>query len=144
MARTKQTARSDTETKKQVSTKKSSLTKKSVETKNPEIKKAHRFRPGTVALRRIHKEQKKTDAIVRTSPLRRLMRARLNTDLTEGQKGFHLSPSAVAAMSEIVDCTLLRLLNNSQKVASHNGDRITIYPEDVKLASDLTGVKHYM
>lgn len=140
MARTKQVARKSAETtevKKQV-------TKKTAESKKPEIKKAHRFRPGTVALRRIHKEQKKSDPIVRTSPLRRLMRERLNAELAEGQKGFHLSPSAVAAMSEIVDAALLKLLGNSQKVASHNGDRITIYPKDVKLAADLTGVKNYM
>nr|QYA18687.1 histone H3 [Clandestinovirus] len=136
MARTKQVARKETTPKK--------VEKAAAEIKKPEIKKPHRYRPGTVALRRIHKEQKKYDSIVRTSPLRRLMRERLNTDLAEGQKGFHLSPSAVAAMSEIVDSTLLKLLHQSQKVASHNGDRITIFPKDVKLAADLTGVKKYL
>lgn len=38
------------------------------------IKKVHRFRPGTVALREIRKYQKSTDLLIRRLPFQRLVR----------------------------------------------------------------------
>jgi histone H3 len=38
------------------------------------VKKPHRFRPGTVALREIRKYQKSTDLLIRKLPFQRLVR----------------------------------------------------------------------
>lgn len=73
MARTKQTARKNTGGKaprKQISTK---AARKSAPTCNG-IKKPHRFKPGTVALREIRKYQKSTDLLIRKLPFQRLVK----------------------------------------------------------------------
>ena len=73
MARTKQTARKSTGGKaprKQLATK---AARKGVPG-NGGVKKPHRFRPGTVALREIRKYQKSTELLIRKLPFQRLVR----------------------------------------------------------------------
>ncbi|KAL7445810.1 hypothetical protein ACHAXM_011381 [Skeletonema potamos] len=73
MARTKQTARKSTGGKaprKQLATK---AARKSTPSAGG-VKKPHRFRPGTVALREIRRYQKSTDLIIRKAPFQRLVR----------------------------------------------------------------------
>jgi histone H3 len=73
MARTKQTARKSIGGKaprKQLQTK---VAKKSAPSTGG-IKKPHRYRPGTVALREIRKYQKSTDLLIRKLPFQRLVR----------------------------------------------------------------------
>ena len=45
------------------------------------VKKPHRFRPGTVALREIRKYQKSTDLLIRKLPFQRIVK-----DITQGYK----------------------------------------------------------
>lgn len=74
MARTKQTARKSTAQKvprKQLVAQKISRMTAPVTTG---VKKPHRFRPGTVALREIRKYQKSTDLLIRKLPFQRLVR----------------------------------------------------------------------
>eukprot|EP00804_Cyclotella_cryptica_P018381 CCRYP_020374-RA/>CCRYP_020374-RA protein AED:0.24 eAED:0.24 QI:0/-1/0/1/-1/1/1/0/77 len=73
MARTKRTARKSTGGKapqKQLATK---AARKSAPAAGG-CKKPHRYRPGTVALREIHKYQKSTDLLIRKSPFQRFLR----------------------------------------------------------------------
>src|ERR1700677_3239076 len=73
MARTKQTARKSTGGKaprKQLATK---AARKSAPSTGG-IKKPHRFRPGTVALREIRRYQKSTELLIRKLPFQRLVR----------------------------------------------------------------------
>ena len=73
MARTKQTARKSTGGKaprKQLATK---AARKSAPTAGG-VKKPHRYRPDTVALREIRKYQKSTELLVRKLPFQRLVR----------------------------------------------------------------------
>src|SRR5580692_752679 len=73
MARTKQTARKSTGGKaprKQLATK---AARKSAPSTGG-IKKPHRYRPGTVALREIRKYQKSTELLIRKLPFQRLVR----------------------------------------------------------------------
>jgi histone H3 len=73
MARTKQTARRSTGGKaprKQLATK---AARKVAPTAGG-VKKRHRYRPGTVALREIRKYQKSTDLLIRKAPFQRLVR----------------------------------------------------------------------
>ena len=74
MARTKQTARKSTAQKvprKQLVAQK--IARKSAPTTTG-IKKPHRFKPGTVALREIRKYQKSTELLIRKLPFQRLIR----------------------------------------------------------------------
>jgi histone H3 len=78
MARTKQTARKNTGAKaprKQLANK---AARKTAAVSNPSgpggVKKPHRFRPGTVALREIRKFQKSTELLIRKLPFQRLVR----------------------------------------------------------------------
>lgn len=73
MARTKQTARKSTAQKvprKLVAQKIARMTAPVT----TGVKKPHRFRPGTVALREIRKYQKSTDLLIRKLPFQRLVR----------------------------------------------------------------------
>merc|ERR1711898_58151 len=70
-ARTKHTARKSTAAK----TPKKTMASKTKTTKAPGgVKRAHRFRPGTVALRHIRKYQKSTELLIRKLPFQRLVR----------------------------------------------------------------------
>uniref|UniRef100_A0A0W0EV12 Histone H3 n=1 Tax=Moniliophthora roreri TaxID=221103 RepID=A0A0W0EV12_MONRR len=75
MARTKQTARKSTGGKaprKQLAAKSSA--RKSTAGAAGGVKKPHRFRPGTVALREIRRYQKSTELLIRKLPFQRLVR----------------------------------------------------------------------
>ena len=68
MARTKQTARKNTGAKaprKQLANK---AARKTAHVQAGGVKKAHKFRPGTVALREIRKFQKSTELLIRKLP----------------------------------------------------------------------------
>uniref|UniRef100_A0AC34FKU7 Histone H3 n=2 Tax=Panagrolaimus sp. ES5 TaxID=591445 RepID=A0AC34FKU7_9BILA len=74
MARTKQTARKSTGGKaprKQLATK---AARKSAVGASGGVKKPHRYRPGTVALREIRRYQKSTELLLRKLPFQRLVR----------------------------------------------------------------------
>jgi histone H3 len=61
------------------------------------VKKTHRFRPGTVALREIRKYQKSTELLIRKLPFQRLVREiarELKSDL-------RFQASAIAALQEV-------------------------------------------
>ncbi|KAI6096777.1 histone-fold-containing protein [Pisolithus croceorrhizus] len=75
MARTKQTARKTTGGKaprKQLATK--AARKTAAQAPTGGVKKPHRFRPGTVALREIRRYQKSTELLIRKLPFQRLVR----------------------------------------------------------------------
>lgn len=74
MARTKQTARKTTGSK---APRKQLLASKAARKAAPAtggVKKPHRFRPGTVALREIRRYQKSTELLMRKAPFQRLVR----------------------------------------------------------------------
>jgi histone H3/H4 len=73
MARTKQTARKSTggvAPRSQLATKAARLSAPDI----GQVKKPHRYRPGTVALREIRRYQKSTDLLIRKLPFQRLVR----------------------------------------------------------------------
>merc|ERR1712130_274433 len=75
MARTKQTARKSTGGKaprKQLASKAARKSAKQPNTGG--LKKPHRYKPGTVALREIRKYQKSTELLIRKLPFQRLVR----------------------------------------------------------------------
>ncbi|KAF7057258.1 hypothetical protein CFC21_064565 [Triticum aestivum] len=76
MARTKQTARKSTGGKaprKQLATRFVTAARKSAPTTGG-VKKPHRYRPGTIALREIRKYKKSMELLIRKLPFQRLVR----------------------------------------------------------------------
>lgn len=104
MARTKQTARKSTGGKaprKQLATK---AARKS-QPATGGVKKPHRFRPGTVALREIRRFQKSTDLLIRRLPFQRLVREIAQ----EFKSDLRFQSSAVQAIQEAAEAYLVGL-----------------------------------
>lgn len=98
------------------------------------VKKAHRWRPGTVALREIRKFQKGTELLIRKAPFQRLVR-----ELATSQKeGLRFQSSAVLAIQEATESYMISLLSDTNLCAIHTR-RVTIMQRDVKLARRLRG-----
>ena len=127
MARTKQTARKSTGGKaprKMLATK---AARKSAPAPGG-IKKPHRYRPGTVALREIRKYQKSTEFLIRKAPFQRLVR-----EITQGHKGdLRFQSSALGASQEASEAYLVGLFEDTNLCAIH-AKRVTIMPKDIQL-----------
>ena len=135
MARTKQTARKSTGGKaprQQLATK---AARKSAPATGG-VKKPHRYRPGTVALREIRRYQKSTDLLIRKAPFQRLVR-----EIAEGIKpDLRFQSTAVLALQEAAEAYLTTLFEESNLCAIH-AKRVTIMPVDMRLARLLRGEK---
>lgn len=131
MARTKQTAR------KTNPNSKDSQAKKKAAYKGPKaggVKKPHRYRPGTVALREIRKYQKSTELLIRKLPFQRLVKEitqDFNTDL-------QFQSAALEALQEAAEAYLVGLFEDVNLCAIH-AKRVTIMPKDVQLARRIRG-----
>ncbi|CAF3369409.1 unnamed protein product [Rotaria sp. Silwood1] len=114
MARTKQTARKSTGGKaprKQLATK---AARKSAPATGG-IKKPHRFRPGTVALREIRRYQKSTELLIRKLPFQRLVREIAQDFKTD----LRFQSSAVMALQEACESYLVGLFEDTNLCAIH-------------------------
>ena len=143
MARTKQTARKSGSGGKaprsggQIATKVSLATKaarKAATTMTGGVKKPHRYRPGTVALREIRRYQKSTELLLRKLPFQRLVREvaqEYKTDL-------RFQSSAVMALQEAAEAYLVGLFEDTNLCAIH-AKRVTIMPKDIQLARRIRG-----
>ncbi|SBS94521.1 histone H3 variant, putative [Plasmodium ovale curtisi] len=128
MARTKQTARKSTGGKAPRKQLASKAARKSAPVSTG-IKKPHRYRPGTVALREIRKFQKSTDLLIRKLPFQRLVREiaqEYKTDL-------RFQSQAVLALQEAAEAYLVGLFEDTNLCAIH-AKRVTIMPKDIQLA----------
>jgi len=133
MARTKQTARKSTGGKaprKQLATK---AARKSAPATGG-VKKPHRYRPGTVALREIRKYQKSTELLIRKLPFQRLVREIAQDFKTD----LRFQSSAVLALQEACEAYLVGLFEDTNLCAIH-AKRVTIMPKDIQLARRIRG-----
>ena len=139
MARTKQTARKSTGGKaprKQLATK---AARKSAPAAGG-VKKPHRYRPGTVALREIRKYQKSTELLMRKLPFQRLVREVAN-DVAAGTRfpeGPRWQSQAVVALQEAAEAYLVSLFEDSNLEAIH-AKRVTIQAKDIQIARRIRG-----
>jgi histone H3 len=137
MARTKQTARKQTPPagkapRKQIGSK---AARKSAPIQGG-VKKPHRYRPGTVALREIRKFQKSTDLLIRKLPFQRVVREiaqQFKSDL-------RFQSQAVLALQEACEAYLVGLFEDTNLCAIH-AKRVTIMPKDMQLARRIRGEK---
>ena len=133
MARTKQTARKSTGGKapqKQLATKAERMSAPVA----GGVKKPHRYRPGTVALREIRKYQKSTELLMRKLPFQRLVR-----EIAENFKpDLRFQSTAILALQEAAEAYLTGLFEDANLCAIH-AKRVTIMPRDFLLARRIRG-----
>jgi histone H3 len=109
-----------------------SATKKTSMPKKPSsngVKKPHRFKPGTVALREIRRQQKSTELLFRRLPFRRL----ILEIMQEFKDDLHLSQSARIIIQVISEAYLIDLMEMANLCALH-AKRVTVMPKDIQLA----------
>ncbi|KAH8233823.1 hypothetical protein KR038_000749 [Drosophila bunnanda] len=133
MARTKQTARKSTGGK---------VARKPETTRAPKktasdgggLKKPHRYRPGTVALREIRRYQKSTELLIRRLPFQRLVRS-IAAELTPDLR---FQTAALECLQEASEAYLVGLFEDTNLCAIH-AKRVTIMPKDIQLARRIRG-----
>lgn len=124
MARTKQTARRSTGGK---SPKRSFVTKSGRSFAFiGAVKKAHRYRPGTVALREIRKFQKSTNTLIPKANFQRVVKEigyEIKSDL-------RFTSVAMLALHEAAEDYLVKVFDNSNQLAIH-AKRVSIVSKDI-------------
>ncbi|EGG19135.1 histone H3 domain-containing protein [Cavenderia fasciculata] len=133
MARTKHTARKSTGAKvprKHLSSK-SALTNMGGA---PGIKKTHRYRPGTVALREIRRYQKSSELLIKKLPFQRLVREIAQ----EFKSDLRFQSAAIQALQEASESYLVGLFEDTNLCAIH-AKRVTIMTKDISLARRIRG-----
>jgi len=151
MARTKQTARKNPAQTNSKATKaagknkgsagsgvkkRGNLDPKAASTTNPngKVKRPHRYRPGTVALREIRRYQKSSDLLLRKLPFQRLVR-----EIAQGFKNdLRFQSTAITALQEASEAYLVSLFEDTNLCAIHC-KRVTIMPKDIQLARRIRG-----
>jgi histone H3 len=105
--------------------------------KNPSIvgvKKPHRFRPGTVALREIRRYQRSTELLIRLAPFQRLIR-----EISQKFKSnLRFQAASLAVLQEAAESYLVGLFEDTNLCCIH-AKRVTIMPRDIQLARRIRG-----
>ena len=133
MARTKQTARKSTGGK----APRKALCTKAARKGAPAhggVKKAHRYRPGTVALREIRRFQKTTELFIRKRCFQRFVR-----EIAQDFKSdLRFQSFAIQALHEAAEAYLVSLFEDTNLCAIH-AKRVTVMPRDMELARRIRG-----
>ncbi|KAF0719316.1 Aste57867_1129 [Aphanomyces stellatus] len=96
------------------------------------VKKPHRYRPGTVAIRDIRRYQKSTELLIRKIPFQRLVR-----EIAQNVRlDLRFQGSALIALQESAEAYLVSLFADSYLCAMH-AKRVTLMPRDIILARRL-------
>jgi len=100
------------------------------------VKKPHRYRPGTVALREIRKYQKSTNLLIPRTAMARVIR-----EITQDYKcDMRYQASAISALHEAAETHLITMFEHAQLLAVH-AKRITINPKDIQLSRRILGLR---
>jgi histone H3 len=134
MARTKQTAKKSTGGKAPRKTLATKAKNPRASQSNEGVKKPHRYRPGTVALREIRRYQKTVDLLIRKLPFQRLVREIAQDFITD----LRFQSSALDALQEASEAYLVSLFEDTNLCAIH-AKRVTIMPKDIQLARRIRG-----
>ena len=136
MARTKQTARLSTGGK---GAPRHKLATKAAKKKVPWVRKKHRYKSGTVALREIRRYQKSTELLIPKAPFGRYYREVVQDN--DGPPDLRTTATAIEAAQEISESILTDLMEDSQLCAIH-AKRVTISPMDIFLVNKITDKYH--
>lgn len=96
------------------------------------IKKPHRFKPGTVALREIRKYRRSTEFLIRRLPFQRLVREFAQDARTD----VRFQAAALEALQEAAEAYLVGVFEDANWCAIH-AKRVTIQPKDLFLTQRL-------
>ena len=99
------------------------------------VKRPHRYRPGTVALREIRRYQKSTTLLIKKMPFQRLCREIAQLEV---KKNMRFQGSAVLALQTASEAYLVSLFEDTNLCALH-ANRITIHVKDMRLARRIRG-----
>jgi len=99
------------------------------------VKKPHRYRPGTVALREIRKYQKSTELLIRKLPFQRLVREIITNNLN---LELRVQSTAILCLQEAAEAYLVSLFEDTNLCALH-AKRVTIMTKDMALARRIRG-----
>lgn len=102
-------------------------------------KRAHRLRPGTVALREIRKYQSFTGLLLPFAPFVRLVKEINNSFSTDVNRW---TPEALVALQEAAEYRLVDLFEKANICAIH-AKRVTIMQKDIHLARRIGGQRHW-
>ena len=103
------------------------------------VKKAHRYRPGTVSLREIRKYQTGTELLIPKLTFQRLVKeVMMNECMDRGMESMKIQSRALLAMQTGVEDYLTEMFSKSQIAAIH-GKRITVQPRDVEIVRSFSG-----
>ena len=102
--------------------------------KNGGVKKPHRYKPGTVALREIRRYQSGKKATAMLIPAAHIQR--LVTELIAQYGDFNLKKSALAALRQAVEDELVKQFQCAQLQGIHAG-RLSINEKDMQSANEL-------
>ena len=97
------------------------------------VRKPHRYRPGTVALREIRKYQKTTELLIRKLPFQRLCREIAEDFKTLGSPDKRWQSTAILALQEAAEAYMVGLFEDTNLSAIH-AKRVTILPKDMQLS----------
>ena len=105
------------------------------------VKRLHRFRPGTVALKEIRRYQKSTELLIRKLPFQQLVQEisgdhKVITSPLCGKVRFQTL--AIKALQEASEAYLVGLFEDTNLCAIH-AKRVTIMPKDIQLARRIHG-----
>ncbi|KAJ4524147.1 centromeric DNA-binding histone H3-like protein cse4 [Exophiala dermatitidis] len=103
------------------------------------MRKPHRFKPGTIALREIRRYQQSTDLLLLKLPFARLVRE-IAQYLLPAQAAAELrwQSQAIQALQEASEAFLVHLFEDTNLCAIH-AKRVTIMQKDIQLARRLRG-----
>lgn len=96
------------------------------------VKKPHRFKPGTVALREIRKYQKLVTLLIKKAPFRRLVREIVE----EVDTNYRIQESAFVALQEGLEAHTVKKLENANCSAIH-AKRVTAMSKDLDLVNKI-------
>ena len=102
------------------------------------IRKPHRYRPGTIALREIRKYQKSTELFIRKAPFQNLVREIMQHVCKPDTR---LQSTAILALQEAAEAYLVGLFEDTNLCAIH-AKRVTIMAKDMQLARRIRGERN--
>ena len=105
------------------------------------VKKPHRFRPGTVALKEIRRYQKTTELLIQKLPFQRLVweiASDSDVILSPLCEKVRFQSTAIMTLQEASEAYLVGLFEDTNLCAIH-AKRVTIMPKDIQLARRIRG-----
>ncbi len=100
------------------------------------VRKPHRWRPRTVALREIQKFKKNTDLLIRKAPFQRLVR---EIALKFGKSDLQMQSTAVLALQEAAEYFMVDVFSDTNLCRMHS-KHVTIMKKDMVLACRIRGI----